>query len=113
MESDTTPSIAVTGVNNRGFAWVPPLQGKWKFNCDAAVNLKQGTGAVAILLRDQMGLLVDGMVCKIRVRSVAQGELLAVWHACLMAVALNLARVEMESDHKFVIHLCVSEGVPP
>ncbi|CAL5366655.1 unnamed protein product [Camellia sinensis] len=60
-----------------------------------------------------MGILVDGMVCKVRVRSVAQGELLAVRHACLMAGALNLAAVDIESDCKSVIHLCVSEGVPP
>lgn len=61
----TAPSIVVTGVDHRGSAWVPPLQGKWKFNCDAAVDLKQGTSAVAVLLRDRMGLLVDGMACKI------------------------------------------------
>lgn len=109
----TTPVLAVTGVNNTGSAWVPPPRGKWKFNCDAAFDLRQGTGAVAVLLRDHLGILVDGMVCKVRVRSVAQGELLAVRHACLMAGALNLAAVDIESDCKSVIHLCVSEGVPP
>ncbi|KAL7246469.1 hypothetical protein ACSBR2_001546 [Camellia fascicularis] len=109
----TTPVLAVTGVNNTRSAWVPPPRGKWKFNCDAAFDLRQGTGAVAVLLRDHLGLLVDGMISKIRVRSVAQGELLAVRHACLMAGALNLAAVDIESDCKSVIHLCVSEGVPP
>ncbi|KAL7264102.1 hypothetical protein ACSBR1_002121 [Camellia fascicularis] len=78
-----------------------------------AFDLKQGTGAVAVLLWDHLGLLVDGMACKIRVRSVAQGELLAVRQACLMAVALNRAAVDIESDCKSVIQLCVSEGVPP
>ncbi|KAL7243137.1 hypothetical protein ACSBR1_015538 [Camellia fascicularis] len=87
--------------------------GRWKFNCDAAFDLRQGTGAVAVLLRDHLGILVDGMACKIRVRSVAQGELLAVRHACLMADASNLAVVDVESDCKSVIYLCVSEGVPP
>ena len=101
-------------MDNGGSAWLPPLRGKWKFNSDAAaVDLKQGTGAVAVLLLDHIGLLVDGMVCKIRVRSVAQGELLAVRHACLMAVALKLAAADIESECKSVIHLCVPEGVPP
>lgn len=108
----STPSSVATGVNSRGAAWVPSARGKWKFNCDAAVDLNQGTGAVAVLLRDHLGVLVDGVVCKVRVRSVAQGEILAIHQAWLLAVALNLVAVEFESDCKSVIHLCVSEGVP-
>ncbi|KAL7180298.1 hypothetical protein ACSBR1_043502 [Camellia fascicularis] len=87
-------------------------KGQMEIYCNAAVDLKQSTGAVAILLWDKTGLLVDGMVQKIRLRSVAQRELSALRQACLMVVALNLAKVEIESDCKSVIHLCVSEGVP-
>ncbi|KAI7980312.1 hypothetical protein LOK49_Contig167G00003 [Camellia lanceoleosa] len=78
----------------------------WLLICDKILRF-------LILLRDHLGKLVDGTACKIRVRSVAQGELLAIRTACLMASALNLNVVDIEGDCKAVIQLCVSEGVPP
>ncbi|KAI8031604.1 hypothetical protein LOK49_LG01G00240 [Camellia lanceoleosa] len=102
-----------TEVARRGPSWTPPMHGHWKLNCDAAVDLKLGKGSVAVLVRDHMGQLVDGLVSKIRLRSVAQGELLAIRYACLMAAAFDLTDVQIESDSQSVIHLCVSEGVPP
>ncbi|XP_028109663.1 uncharacterized protein LOC114308291 [Camellia sinensis] len=58
--------------------WVPPSRGKWKFNCDAATDLSRGRGAVAVLLRDEKGHLVDGIAVKIRLATAIQGEASAV-----------------------------------
>ncbi|XP_028055940.1 uncharacterized protein LOC114260082 [Camellia sinensis] len=108
-----TPQIGASGMNSGCSSWFPPPRGLWKFNCDAAVDLKHGMGTVVVLLRDHTGQLVDGMVRTTRLRFVVQCELLAIRHACLMADALNLTTAEIESDCKSVIQLCVSEGVPP
>ncbi|KAL7161387.1 hypothetical protein ACSBR2_041945 [Camellia fascicularis] len=93
--------------------WVPPSSGLWKLNCDSATDLSRGRGAVAVLLRDDKGKLVDGIVASIRMTSALQGEATAVRLACSMARALHCATVEVESDCKTLIQLCVSERVPP
>ncbi|KAF5959091.1 hypothetical protein HYC85_000300 [Camellia sinensis] len=50
---------------------------------------------------------------KIRLATSIQGEASVVQLACTMSRALNCANVEIESDCKNVIQLCVSERVPP
>ncbi|KAI7995021.1 hypothetical protein LOK49_LG11G00195 [Camellia lanceoleosa] len=100
-------------VDDGGSSWSPPPCGSWKLNCDAAVDLKQSGNLYSSSSSDHNGQLVDGMARQTCLRSVAQCELLAIRHACLMADALNLNTVEIESDCKSVIQLCVSEGVPP
>ncbi|KAL7183556.1 hypothetical protein ACSBR2_025868 [Camellia fascicularis] len=68
---------------------------------------------IAVLFRDCKGHLIEGDFQKVAVHSVMQGEALAVRKACLMAQALNLSKVEIASDNKTVILLCVSENAPP
>ncbi|KAL7253377.1 hypothetical protein ACSBR1_007832 [Camellia fascicularis] len=50
---------------------------------------------------------------KIQLATAIQGETSVARLACSMACALNCANVEIESDYKNVIQLCVSERVPP
>ncbi|KAL7189189.1 hypothetical protein ACSBR1_038949 [Camellia fascicularis] len=111
-EVDSTFGETTAGAQGSGPQWVPP-RGIWKINCDAATDLSRGRRAVAVLLRDEKGNLLDGIATKIRLTTVVQGEAIAVRLACAMTRALQCAAVEIESDNKFVIHLCVSEGVPP
>ncbi|KAI7997735.1 Dynamin-related protein 1B [Camellia lanceoleosa] len=50
-----------SGVHSSGSSWVPPPRGKWKFNCNVAVDLRQSKGVVIVLLWDEEGQLVDRM----------------------------------------------------
>ncbi|KAL7241533.1 hypothetical protein ACSBR1_014181 [Camellia fascicularis] len=59
------------------------------------------------------GNLLTGSTQTCKASSAAQAEAHSVRLACLMAKALNLSRVEIESDNKSVISLYVSETVPP
>ncbi|KAL7176319.1 hypothetical protein ACSBR2_029794 [Camellia fascicularis] len=112
-EVDSASGETTDGAQGSGPQWVPPPRGIWKINCDAVTDLSRGRGAVAVLLRDEKGNLLDGIATKIRLTTVVQGEAIAVRLACAMARALQCAVVEIESDNKSVIHLCVSKGVPP
>ncbi|KAI8031740.1 hypothetical protein LOK49_LG01G00713 [Camellia lanceoleosa] len=109
-EVDSAFVETAAGAQSHEPHWVPPLRGKWKFNCDAATDLSRGRGAVAVLLRDEKGHLVDGIAAKIRLATAIQDEASAVRLACAMARALNCANVEIDSDCKNVIQLCVRGG---
>ncbi|KAI7985260.1 hypothetical protein LOK49_LG14G02243 [Camellia lanceoleosa] len=93
--------------------WVPHPRGIWKINCDAAIDLSRWRGVVVVILRDEKGNLVDGIAAKIRLTTALQGKAIAMRLACAMARARHCAIVEIESDCKTVIQLCVLEGVPP
>ncbi|KAI7997135.1 hypothetical protein LOK49_LG10G00464 [Camellia lanceoleosa] len=112
----------VNGLANVLRLWVAPTgvivkakgdEAEFLASCPATLTPQTGVDTIAVLLRDHTGQLVDGMVRKTRLRSVARCELLAIQHACLMADALNLTIAKIESDCKSVIQLCVSKGVPP
>ncbi|XP_028089296.1 uncharacterized protein LOC114289726 [Camellia sinensis] len=112
-EVDSAFVETIAGAQSSGPQWVPPPRGIWKINCDAATDLSRGRGAVVVLLRDEKGNLLDDIAAKIRLTIVVQGETIAVCLACAMARAIQCVAVEIESDSKTVIQLCVSEGVPP
>ncbi|KAL7164993.1 hypothetical protein ACSBR2_040809 [Camellia fascicularis] len=48
-----------------------------------------------------------------RLTIVLQGKAITVRLVCAMARAFHCASVEIESDCKIVIQLCMSKGVPP
>ncbi|KAI8030073.1 hypothetical protein LOK49_LG01G00907 [Camellia lanceoleosa] len=98
------------GAQGHGPHWVPPSRGKWKFNCDAETDLSRGRGAVAVLLRDEKGHLVDGIGAKIRLATAIQVEASVVRLACAMARALNYSNMEIDNDCKNVIQLCIRGG---
>lgn len=92
--------------------WQPPHEGSMKVNCDAAVS---GTSKVAIatLLRDHKGIIVDGQACLVRASSVLQGEALAVRLASSLLSANRIKEATIESDNQTIIKLCSTENVPP
>ncbi|KAI8004166.1 hypothetical protein LOK49_LG08G00222 [Camellia lanceoleosa] len=93
--------------------WGPPAPGFYKVNCDVAV--KKGSlqaAAVAAVLRDVNGNLVNGLTKKMCISSPFQGKALACRLARLLAHKLNLLDVLVEGDNKAVIHLCVTETAP-
>ncbi|XP_028112211.1 uncharacterized protein LOC114310437 [Camellia sinensis] len=75
-------------------------------------DLLQGA-VLAVILRDSKGNLLDGCAKSCEASSAAQAKAHAIRLAYLMAQALNLSRVEIESDNKSVISLCIFETVPP
>ncbi|KAI7982962.1 hypothetical protein LOK49_LG15G01490 [Camellia lanceoleosa] len=93
--------------------WNPPARGLLKINCDAAYHPMSSKGAIAVLLRDDRGRLVDGLAREVALSSASQGEALALRLACIMVSSLGLSSVEVEGDNSRVIHLCVSEDAPP
>ncbi|XP_028095770.1 uncharacterized protein LOC114293006 [Camellia sinensis] len=93
--------------------WDPPQPGFFKVNCDVAILLGSSRAAAAAVLRDEHGRLVDGLTKKLCISSPFQGEAQACRLACLLAHQHNLLDVLVEGDNKAVIHLCVTETVPP
>ncbi|KAI7984678.1 hypothetical protein LOK49_LG15G00353 [Camellia lanceoleosa] len=71
------------------------------------------SGAIAIVIRDDQGCLMDSMARETALSSAAQGKALAIRLACLMVSSLGLSSVEVEGDNQRVIHLCVSKDAPP
>ncbi|XP_028108408.1 uncharacterized protein LOC114307215 [Camellia sinensis] len=71
------------------------------------------TAAIATILRDSEGRLLDGQVSSFLSSSAQQAEALAVRLACFLAQNHNLPYVEIENDNQTIIKLCVSETVPP
>ncbi|KAI8018921.1 hypothetical protein LOK49_LG04G00551 [Camellia lanceoleosa] len=93
--------------------WIPLACGLLKVNCDAGFHPMSSKGAIAALIRNNRGHLVDGLAREVVLSSASQGEALAIRLACLMVSSLELSSVEVEGDNKKVIHLCVSEDAPP
>ncbi|KAH7854714.1 hypothetical protein Vadar_017036 [Vaccinium darrowii] len=79
----------------------------------AELEPNSSEGVVAVVLRDERGIVIDGCSKVIRAHSSLQGELLAIRESCLMVAALGLKGAMVESDNKEAIHLSVSELVPP
>ncbi|KAI8010317.1 hypothetical protein LOK49_LG06G01265 [Camellia lanceoleosa] len=42
--------------------WLPSASGSFKINCDVAVHPRSSKGAIAVLLRDANGCLLDGLL---------------------------------------------------
>lgn len=49
--------------------WTPPDQGSYKANIDGAFTPNSNTGAIACVLRDHAGILIDGFSSTVRVSS--------------------------------------------
>lgn len=70
-------------------------------------------GVVAVVVRDDKGVLIDGSAFPINASSALQGELEAIRKACFMARDSYCLPVTIESDKKQAISISVSELVPP
>ncbi|GMP97664.1 hypothetical protein CsSME_00045829 [Camellia sinensis var. sinensis] len=65
--------------------WLPLSMGNLKINCDVAVKRGSNLAAVAAVLRDSKGQLIDGITKKCCISSSFQGEALACRLACQLA----------------------------
>ncbi|KAL7253272.1 hypothetical protein ACSBR1_007747 [Camellia fascicularis] len=65
-----------TGVTNQVRSssvsrWIPPARGLLKVNCDATFHPMSSKGAIAVLLRDDRGRLVDGLAREVALSSAS------------------------------------------
>lgn len=93
--------------------WMPPKEGELKINCDVAVRKGSTEAAIAVILRDNKGQILDGRATRIQATSSLLGEALAVRLAFSLLPANHLQHVSVESDNQRVIKLCSTENVPP
>ncbi|XP_028072143.1 uncharacterized protein LOC114274422 [Camellia sinensis] len=110
--ADSSHVSVISAVQNCN-RWTPPPRGMYKANCDASFASKGKKTSLAVILRDWTGQFIDGVVSTVHTSSVTQGEARAIWLACMFLQALGLSNVQVESDCKSVIDLCVSKLVPP
>ncbi|XP_028087816.1 uncharacterized protein LOC114288493 [Camellia sinensis] len=81
--------------------------------CAYCFSSSDGRAALAVILRDSHGTLIDGVTSIAYSSSAKQGEAHAIHLACMFLRALGLLNLQVESDSQEVITLCVSEMVPP
>lgn len=84
-----------------------------KVNCDVAVKPGTSKAAIAALLRDDKGNILDGQACLVQATSILQGEALAVRLAGSLLSANPIKEATIESDNQTIIKLCSTENVPP
>ncbi|KAE9457303.1 hypothetical protein C3L33_10823, partial [Rhododendron williamsianum] len=92
-------------------AWRKPIPGSLKIYCDVAIPLGSGKGTAAMVVRNEVGELVDGSTANFPVSSVLQGELEAIRRACYMVEGLKVSPVMIESDSRRAIELSVCMGL--
>ncbi|XP_058216738.1 uncharacterized protein LOC131327606 [Rhododendron vialii] len=102
--SDAPPSASL--------AWRKPIPGSLKINCDVAIPLGSEKGTAAMVVRNEVGELVDGSTATFPVSSVLQGELEAITRARYMVEGLKVSPVMIESDNRRVIELCLKTRAP-
>lgn len=103
-------SIAYMG---RAKAWIPPPEGKVKINCDVAMAKGSTKVAIAVILRNHKGEILDGRTVDVRITSSLQGEALAIRMALTMVLPSYHHSAIIESDNQSIIKLCLTENVPP
>ncbi|KAI8551080.1 hypothetical protein RHMOL_Rhmol06G0157100 [Rhododendron molle] len=80
---------------------------------DVAIPLGRDKGTAAMVVRNEVGELVDGSTTTFPVSSVLHGELEAIRRACYMVEGLKVSPVTIELNSRRAIELSVSELVPP
>jgi len=94
-------------------SWNPPPVGSVKINCDVALVKGSNQAAIAAILRDHRGRILDGRTSKIKASSPLQGEALAIRLAGSMLLPTYHNLASIESDNQRIIKLCSTENVPP
>ncbi|XP_028122009.1 uncharacterized protein LOC114319198 [Camellia sinensis] len=93
--------------------WTPPLVGTIKVNCDASFHRSSAKASAAAIMRDSEGHFIDRVVTSFFSASAPQAEAVAVRLACRLVQMYGLSLADIENDNQELIHLCVSETVPP
>lgn len=93
--------------------WTPPRVGTVKVNCDASFHRSSPKAAAAAIMRDSKGQFINGIVTSFFAASALQAEAVAVRLACRLVQMYGLSMADIENDNQDLIHLCVSETVPP
>lgn len=71
-------TIKESALLNPNRLWTPPDQGSFKANIDGAFTSDTNTGAIACVLKDHTGILIDGCSSTVRASSALQCEVQAL-----------------------------------
>lgn len=93
--------------------WIPPKKGSFKANCDAAMEKGSNQVAIAAVIRDFRGRIIDGICNLVSASNVLQGEAMAIRLAGQILKANNIMGASIESDNQSMVKLCSTENVPP
>ncbi|KAF7822040.1 putative ribonuclease H-like domain, reverse transcriptase zinc-binding domain-containing protein [Senna tora] len=100
---DKTDRIPQGVENSRVVKWKPPSKDVLKLNVDAATDIERSKGAIAVVVRDDLGDLLTGLAKRIACLSALQAESLALKEALTFAKALDIRRIIIESDCQQVV----------
>ncbi|KAL3740573.1 hypothetical protein ACJRO7_021794 [Eucalyptus globulus] len=92
-----------TGENDSPQIWVPPAVGTLKINVDGSLSEDSTEGAIACVVRDHTGALVDGFTRSVRAVFTAQLETLALLEALKYIQRMRLKAVSLETDHQNLV----------
>ncbi|XP_028108649.1 uncharacterized protein LOC114307439 [Camellia sinensis] len=81
--------------------------------CAYCFSSSDGRAALAVILRDSHGTLIDGVTSIAYSSSAKQEKAHAIRLACMFLRALGFLNLQVESDSQEVITLCISEMAPP
>lgn len=97
-----------TNESQKQSRWVPlpPPRNQIKINVDAATNLKNSKGAIAVVVRDEAGNLLTGMTRQIFCCSPLEAEAQAVKLALNLAESLEMSEISIETDNEEVRDSC-------
>lgn len=99
-------------INSRGLSrgkapsrWIPPPTGWIKINCDAALDLHSGSAGLGIIIRDEVGRVIEcAAIKKPAIQSIPTLEAMAIYEGLRMSKNLGAINILVESDAEVVIN---------
>ena len=93
--------------------WRKPNPGSLKFNVDAAFDESKMEAAVAFVVRDEQGWLLDRRAKIIKVESALEAECQAMVAATMFSTDNEIENVVFESDNQHLINILMKHEVLP
>ncbi|XP_058005395.1 uncharacterized protein LOC131181360 [Hevea brasiliensis] len=94
-------------------SWVPPPQGVLKFNTDIAWQADKNLAAIAVVVRNFCGKIIDGGAKQFRCDSPLAGEAFTALEAMKLAKDIGAQSFIGQSDSKVVISALNESGASP
>ena len=93
--------------------WKKPIPGELKFNIDAAFDEQKEEAAIAFLVRDEQGWMLDGDAKIIKAHSALEAKCHAMDAAIKFATENDLENVTFESNNQQLINMLTMQNIIP